>query len=275
MNSITKYALKYSVSLITSAVLIYILVASVFYATIFNSDFLISSLNKSDYYNGITYDLKSSLINIGIPSGVSEEFFDSIIDSGSLKKVINKIILKSEGADISGFRNNLVSKLKIYAASHDEPDIDTNTPEVKKFIDNCTDNYRNCLNNLPDTLNIINAGARFFIRYLFPAVTVLIVLLIIQLILNRSLRKFLKWLGFGLLSAVVMTGIEDLLLINWASRGLNLQPAYLGKFIETVIQGTADTLLKLCSIIFVSGMLIVIISLLIRNRAVMKVSEKI
>ncbi|MDF2686082.1 MAG: hypothetical protein K0S55_1263 [Clostridia bacterium] len=231
--------------------------------TLFNQNFIISAINKSQFYEGAKKAIEEDFISLAIPAGIPEEIIYDILDENTVYNNItqNYISLfdnKYKSYDDNEMKSLISMNVREYAIQKGVGGVEFEK-ELPELVGYFMDIYNKHI-NIPfisyyrSFRNTFNSISIWFI-----VITIIITITIITFFYNLYIhkKKILRYLYYSFSGASIMTIIPSLIFYNIElSHRINISPKYVYNLISEVLE-------QGISIIFYSGLFLLVISIII------------
>lgn len=241
--------------------------------TIFSEAYVVSSLEKSDYYNKTYQLLKSNFGNYIQQSGLDENILNDIVTKEQVEKDTKKIIMHifdgiEEDISIQALKqrlkNNIDSSVNIeYLSTESKNAIDQFIEEICKEYKSTIihSQYEKEINNVYKKIaNIINTAKRFTIIAICVSI-IIIIILNLRRVYKIATNISIAMLGSGIFGIIVNVYIKSNVRINYIT--------ILNDAVSDVIRNILNDILsrELIYSIFLSiiGLIVIIIANFIHN----------
>ena len=230
-QSVVRTAVSGFLSFLISLLVFFLALMLTAVATVGSENFMNSMYEKGEFYRYVTEEIRDEYVNLGIPGGVQEDFFDDAIDEATLYRDVTGQIAaayrgKSYTVDEQAHKDFLYAKLVQYAEEKDIALTDDVTAGLNHMADLCVEVYTKSVSNV-FILQIGKLANRFLaplkhrpVRYLQYSVIasslMLIIVPLIALLSNFSARlnisapslyHLVNAYIFHLLLSLVLTGV--------------------------------------------------------------------
>lgn len=220
-------------SFILSLVLFLLTFAVVLTATVFNSEFIFSSMNLSNYFVDKKDEITVSLTDLGYASGLDEKFFEDFVDevmiSNDTKNYLDNYFAgKGTVIDATSFKQSFNEALDEYIKEHNISNVDAESREM--LINKAAQIYRMSL-GIPmfSRLSSYILNAKSFMPFVLCGfVLICTVICFVLFKANKWKHRAVKYISCAALGAAVSTAVLPVYLlisgklthINLASRAL-------------------------------------------------------
>lgn len=150
MNIIKNPKFKTAMYLVLSFIMAFCIIVcallAAFRFTLLKSDFLIGTLNKTDYYADLSDEITENLESIGDSSGLDKSFFSDFIDDTVLRRDVETFISafysgESLRVNTSNFQKTLRTALDTYISKNGIDSSKISDYSINNFIKEATDIY--------------------------------------------------------------------------------------------------------------------------------------
>ena len=182
-----KKVLQYIIALILSLVIIAFLTIKIFSSTILNENYIISKLDKEDYYEKIYEEVKANFENYINQSGLDEEVLNDIITKEKIKqdteKILHNVFLGSnEKISVDEIKENLSENID---KSVDRSLTTSEQKAVDSFIETICGEYKSTISNtkyendIYSVFNKINKYLSLANKVMLLAIAICVILIVI------------------------------------------------------------------------------------------------
>ena len=263
IKKIITILLNFIISVLVFSLTILIIVSN----TIFNKYYLIKQLEKNNFYQRSYSDIKKGFENYTMQSGLELTILENLVN---FEKVKNDINLKIDAIfekddpviETASIKEELNSRVEA---------------EISKLNRVITDEEKKSINAYEDSIvEVYNSGILygsqihiekdFLQKYIKIAVTVLIILIIVSLAINRKIYVFFDLIGISLLFSGVLNVAINLLFRNRISNIL-IMDAKFSVFLVNSLKDILSIILKIGILYIVVGGIFIIIKSLLYTKA--------
>ena len=242
-QSVVRTAVSGFISFLISLLVFFLALMLTAVATVGSENFMNSMYEKGEFYRYVTEEIRDEYVNLGIPGGVQEDFFDDAIDEATLYRDVTGQIAaayrgKSYTVDEQAHKDFLYAKLVQYAEEKDIALTDDVTAGLNHMADLCVEVYTKSVSNV----FILQIG-KLANRFLAPLLTAsgVLIFLIACLIfflfrLHRWKHRPVRYLQYSVIASSLMLIIVPLiaLLSNFSAR-LNISAPSLYHLVNAYI----------------------------------------
>lgn len=217
---------------------------SVVLSTICSAGYMLDSYEKSGFFERITDEIRMQYIDIGIPGGISEKFFEKAIDENRLHMDITSIVTasfmgESYSIDAKEQRTFLYNQLLEYAENEKGLTLtDELIENLSHLTDLCIDVYTDSVSN-PFIMQIGNLSNQYS-SYIWLGLAVIGIMMLACIIflfcLHRRKDVPLRYLQFSTLSiGIILLVPSAAAMLNGFMDRINISVPSLFYFVNTYI----------------------------------------
>ncbi|MGY3766735.1 hypothetical protein ACWOAH_09450 [Vagococcus vulneris] len=189
--------------------------------TLFSSNFLIASAEKSNYYSELSKDIKTNIQDLGMGSGIPKDVIQTPVSQEQIKVDVNSYIKHAfNGAQVLGdkeaFKKNLTTNVTAYAEKRDSTISETEKQNIQKFADTAYANYTEYVEIpfLPafgQKVQVFKANSLIFKIILISCLVLLLILL--WYLLHTWIHRLLRYLSYVFSGSALILGVIPLIIL--------------------------------------------------------------
>lgn len=199
-------------SFVMSVMLFVLSLSVILRTTLFNTTFIIESMNSSNYFTDKKDEIKRSLTDLGYASGLEEEFFDNVLDEAMIHDDTAEYIEEfyaGNGTKIGTelFRQRFNEALDKYILENNLNDVSETSREF--MVNRAANIYKASLEfPLFSIVSVYILNIRNAMPYVIIGVSVLIVIITVILIFaNKWKHRVFKYLAYAFGGAFLSVGV--------------------------------------------------------------------
>lgn len=261
-----KKIITYIISFILSLCILLFASLLIFSNTILDKQYMISMLEKNNYYERTYEDIKDGFKNYIMQSGLEESILDNLYSKEKVVSDVNMVIEsiyenKELQIDIQTIRNQLNNRINtVLQQNHRVPDAEEREA-IQVFVEAIVDTYENGIvyssSSIKKIGKICHKAQTIVKEIKMMCVAVIFVLTIIIIVVNCNIKKSLNAIGISLLTSGILCTALKLLIVNRIHDVLILNMTFsetLRAICQEIIDnfftaGIAMIIVGLCSII--------------------------
>lgn len=235
--------------------------------TIFNAEFVMSRLEKADFYAKTADTITDNMESLGIPGGIPAEVFDGLVTKDMVEKdIVNGITAAFEGnssyqLNVSPLKEELNRRFIAYAESQNLTITEEAQEGLDTLVEYCAADYRQQV-TIPFTETFGQIRMMFAKGYNAGVVIVAIICVLLVVFLfsiRRYKHRALRFLVYSFWGAALMTGaFPAYVLIGKTYERIHLSPEHVYNAFVGLINTCISGLLIGCGVLFVIGILLLI-----------------
>lgn len=234
-----KRIISFLLNLIMSILVLGLICVILITNTIYNKDYIKLKLKENKFYSRTYSDIKNDFENYTMQSGLDLEILDGLISEEKVEKDINSkidYIYGGEKVEIetASIRNEIDSRIKAALEKNHRTPTNSEKNSISKYEDVLEECYKTgilygkdfALKNIGKYLNIAKNSC----------IIGIIVISIILLIINKSLLKYLTYVGVNLLFSGSLCILLRFLLENRVDHILLLDQKFSNLLVNTILE---------------------------------------
>jgi len=230
--------------------------------TVFNKQYILSALVKSDYYNKVYYKIKDDFEELSISAGVEAKELEQIYDVNQVTSDINKVIDSVyEGKELKIDTTNIIEKIDNLIKEKLEANNRVPSSDEKKSIETFEETLAKVYVNdiafnekaIGDVSNIFLKAQKIVDKALIPVIVASITILAVIFIVNRNIKDSFKAIATSVISCGILQIIIQILVESKVQNVLILSSAFSKTLIYTVN--------SILNMLFTSGIVLVVIGI--------------
>ena len=242
-QSAVRTAVSFFLSFLISLLVFFLTLLLIAIATVGNENFMNTMYEKGEFYRYVTEEIREEYVNLGIPGGVQEDFFDDAIDEATLyRDVTGQIAAAYRGESYTvneqAHKDFLYEKLVQYAAEKEIALTDDVKGGLNHMVDLCVKVYTESVSNV-FILQIGKLANRFSTPLLLASGVLIVLIACLSFFLFRLHRwkhRPIRYLQYSVIAASLMLIVFPLIamLSNFSTR-LNISAPSLYHLVNTYI----------------------------------------
>ena len=252
---IVRSAVEGILAFIISVVLFALSYCIVFQATFLNPDFIMESMNASNYYTDKKEEVVQNLTDLGYASGVDEKFFEDFITEIRLSDDTKDYLTeyyegKRTGFDTTAFKTDMLEGLKKYAKDKELGEI--NEKNVQYLVDKAATVYRNSI-EIPlysKIAGVVNKLGVFMPIVILSMVGVVLIIAAVLFLTNkwkhRAVKLYFCSFAGAFLSSIILPAV---MLISNYIKNINLESRALYNVVVDCVNNFFNAVL-ICSVLY-------------------------
>jgi len=256
IKKIINILLNLIVSVLVLGVVIIVLASN----TVLNKDYIKNKFKENRFYERTYSDIKNDFENYTMQSGLELEILDGLF---TLEKVSNDIDSKIDyiydgkefKIETDSIRNELDSRISNALKENNRVPSENEKKSIKKYEDVIVNSYeKGILYNKEFRINV----EKYLSTAKIACISGIVVISIILIVINRSLLKYLSFVGISLMFTGI-TSIGFKILITKRVQHILIMDAKFSNFLVNTLNDILD-IIKLTGIIFVViGFLLIVL----------------
>lgn len=231
--------------------------------TIFNKQYIINILEKSNYYEKTYEYIKDEFSNYTMQAGLEERALDDICDVNNIKQEVNKVVdavfsQNEVNTDTSILALNLDNKINEVLANNNIKLTSNEKEAIQAFENNILEIYKSNIDISENHIGEISKSVLEIQKKIKILIVILVIIILILAIIVLWLNK--KILPTALMTAGIMSIFVKVLIAFKVQNILILTPAFSESLIELVnsmanvfcITGICSVIISLIVIIFLN-----------------------
>lgn len=215
------------------------------YFGFFNTNHIITSFNKVDYYSRVTKNFEEKAWEITMPLGLPKEVLDGVADINKVSRDVKGDL--SAGLDQSDYTVNTADLKETLAANvrehfqKENMELDENQEQVLTEYQTAIEAEYISNVGIP-LIRYFGYAKSLYTKVMAAGIPVCIFLIVSAITLLVKLRQWkhrgVRYVSYGTLGSMLMTGgIPLVLLVTGAYKKLQMSPDYFYDFIMQYIKG--------------------------------------
>lgn len=242
---------------------------------VFNSNIIIDSAEKENYYNNVYNKIVDKTVDLGKPMMLGESVFEGVYDYSKLCDDINGTYLamannESYDVDTSGIRDIIDTNIHNYAKEQNIAIGDEQAETIDLFIAELEQNYKSSM-EIPFVTYYVSVRSMYRKYFLMISAVVLVLLVIGVIITLRThtyIYRSLRYVTYAVLAAALMTGVPMLFLyIQGRYKDLGIKPEYMYNMYVDVINKSLLTFVGVAVVYVVIAALLIVLTVKLKNKS--------